>query len=402
MWNSYARYVWYGSCVLLMLLSMSCGSTTESSHVKVAIVLPGGLPEVYEAVQRASDMALAERTPNTSEREIDIIFVGRDGQPDDMDTGEKPAEPSHTNEQRALMQVVDDKQVVAVLGGYSSDEARETIPFLNQFDIPYVSAFATWPGLTKPGYAPGEPGIYYPGGHRTFFRVVPGDDVQAIVAAAWMKRKRLDDVYIVANKSAYAESLANIFLARTSLEGLKIVGHETFDQLDTHQQDALARRIAQAKPKVIYYPVDRSVDYTLVETIRTRNPDVPIVGGDALLYLSLPDSTEGIDDMYATSIAPPVDTVAGAEFVEQYRGTYGTLPDTSTLSLYEALRVVFKAIDNAEEPTRLRVLEAMHNLGEISGVMGTWSFDAYGDTSLQTINLLHIQDGKWVSLEEVG
>lgn len=402
MWNSYTRYVWYSSCVLLVLLSMGCVSPPEYHQVKVAIVLPNGLPEIYEAVQRASDMALAERATNAGERKIEIVFVGHEGQSDDPDTEDANAKQDPTNEQRVLMQVVDDEQVVAVLGGYSSDEARETIPFLNEFDIPYLSAFATWPGLTKPGYAPGEPGIYYPGGHRTFFRVVPGDDVQAIVAAAWMKRKRLDDVYIVANKSAYAESLANIFLARTSLEGLKIVGHETFEQLDTREQHALARRIAQAEPKVVYYPVDRTVDYTLVEAIRARNPEIPIVGGDALLYLSLPDTSEDIDGMYATSIAPPVDTVAGAEFVERYRGAYGTLPDTSTLSLYEALRVVFEAIDRAEEPTRLGVLEAMHNLGEISGVMGTWSFDAYGDTSLQTINLLQIQNGKWVSLEEVG
>lgn len=381
---------------------MGCGTTTDPSRIKVAIVLSSDVPEIYEAVQRVNDMALKDRATKPDKRDIEVVFIARDGQPNGTDTETENTKPVTTREQRALEHVVDDESVVAVLGGYSSDEARETIPFLNQFDITYVSAFATWPGLTKPGYAPGEPGIYYPGGHRTFFRVVPGDDVQAIVAAAWMKRKRLDDVYIVANTSAYAESLANIFLARTSLEGLKIVGHETFEQLDTNEQQALAQRIAQAEPEVIYYPVDRSVDYTLAQAIRARNPELPIVGGDALLSLSLPDNADNMYGMYATSIAPPVDTVAGAEFVEQYRGTYGILPDTSTLALYEALRVVFEAIDRAEEPTRLGVLEAMHNLGEISGVMGTWSFDAYGDTSLQTINLLQIQNGTWVSLDEVG
>jgi branched-chain amino acid transport system substrate-binding protein len=65
------------------------------------------------------------------------------------------------------------------------------------------------------------------------------------------------------------------------------------------------------------------------------------------------------------------------------------------VAAYEAMKVVLYAIEQAQEPTREGVLTAMANLGEFSGIMGTWQFDARGDISITAISGMQIQDGVW-------
>jgi branched-chain amino acid transport system substrate-binding protein len=43
----------------------------------------------------------------------------------------------------------------------------------------------------------------------------------------------------------------------------------------------------------------------------------------------------------------------------------------------------------------------MRNLGDYSGVLGTWTFDANGDTTLSAVSGWQIQGGEWTFLQIV-
>lgn len=68
------------------------------------------------------------------------------------------------------------------------------------------------------------------------------------------------------------------------------------------------------------------------------------------------------------------------------------------LPAYESFRVLLKAIAIADSPTRIGVLRAMSELDTYNGAMGEWKFDVNGDTTLETINLLQLKHGMWVSV----
>src|SRR5439155_13982035 len=82
--------------------------------------------------------------------------------------------------------------VVGVIGTLNSGCAAVELPILNRATPPVamISPANSLPGLTKhvPGSAPDEPDRYYPSGVRTYARVYPTDDLQA-VARAVMTRK---------------------------------------------------------------------------------------------------------------------------------------------------------------------------------------------------------------------
>jgi len=92
-----------------------------------------------------------------------------------------------------------------------------------------ISSSATWPGLTKPGFAQGEPGIFYPTGQRTFFRTTPTDDAQATAAALWARSLGLRTFYVLDDGEAYGAGIANLFSRYAQQIGLYESVHQTVE-----------------------------------------------------------------------------------------------------------------------------------------------------------------------------
>lgn len=101
------------------------------------------------------------------------------------------------------------------------------------------------------------------------------------------------------------------------------------------------------------------------------------------------------------SFLPLIQIETATAFIQAYEARYGNKPGTSGLVAYEATSVLLQAIARADVPTRQGVLRAMHQLDTLSGALGTWAFDANGDTSSETIDLLQLQDGKWIWIETI-
>ena len=96
-------------------------------------------------------------------------------------------------EQENANKAVSDPDAMVYLGPFNSGAAKVSIPILNQAKpgpLAMISPANTYPGLTKGpefGADKGEPDVYYPAGKRSYFRVVPADDIQGAVAARWAR-----------------------------------------------------------------------------------------------------------------------------------------------------------------------------------------------------------------------
>ena len=104
--------------------------------------------------------------------------------------------------------------LVAYIGTFNSGAAKIVIPVLCKAGIAMVSPANTYPGLTKPGKGDGaiEPGVYYPDGCKhNYFRVVPADDLQGDVGAAWAQELGATKVYIVDDTEIYGKGVADVF-----------------------------------------------------------------------------------------------------------------------------------------------------------------------------------------------
>jgi branched-chain amino acid transport system substrate-binding protein len=90
----------------------------------------------------------------------------------------------------------------------------------------------------------------------------------------------------------------------------------------------------------------------------------------------------------------------GREFVERYRQKHGELPEAYAVYGYEAAGVALRAIRDAGTKDRRAIADAALGIRDFDGALGHWGFDANGDTTMRTLTVSGVKDGRFV-FEEV-
>jgi branched-chain amino acid transport system substrate-binding protein len=86
-------------------------------------------------------------------------------------------------------------------------------------------------------------------------------------------------------------------------------------------------------------------------------------------------------------------TGAGVACAEAMEERVGQMSDICAGYAFERAASVLRAIYIAREKDRGKVLDAMFNMKEFGGLVGTWSFSDTGDPGTATLLLNQIPDG---------
>ncbi|MGE5659202.1 MAG: branched-chain amino acid ABC transporter substrate-binding protein [Actinomycetota bacterium] len=297
---------------------------------------------------------------------------------------------------------VADGSVVAVIGHYNSGAAKLSIPILNQANIVMVSPANTYPGLSKPGKGEAkEPNVYYPNGKRNFTRVVPADDIQGSVAAKWAKDLGVQKVYILDDQELYGKGIADIFEATAKKMGMEVLGHEGIDKKAADYK-ALMTKIKALNPDMIYFGgTTQSNAGQLIKDMRNVGmaPDqVKFMGPDGIREQALIDAGgKDAEGVYATfgGLPPKELKGAGAQWYNSYKTKFNAEPEAYAAYAYESAKVVYNAINKVCKNDRAAIRDAVLATKDFNGILGNWSFDVNGDTSLTTMSGNVVKNGKW-------
>jgi branched-chain amino acid transport system substrate-binding protein len=309
---------------------------------------------------------------------------------------------------------VADSAVVAYIGTFNSGAAALSIPILNKANLVMVSPANTYPGLTKPGKGDpkkGEPDVYYPSGKRNYARVVAADDIQGAVAANWAKTLGVTSVYILDDGELYGKGIADVFNKAANALGMKVVAQESIDPKAADYK-ALMTKIAASNggkaPDMIY--VGMVVDNNAAQLLKDKvaamgdNTKVKFMGPDGIQTQSFIDGAGAAvaEGAYATVGGIPNSQLPAAaqQYLKDYAKAYGETNEPYAVYGYEAASVVVNAIEsvcksNGNPMDRASVLAAVMGTKNYSGVLGTWSFDATGDTSLSDMTGYVVKSGKY-------
>ena len=93
-------------------------------------------------------------------------------------------------------------------------------------------------------------------------------------------------------------------------------------------------------------------------------------------------------------------TGKGSEFVDRYRSKYGELPEAYAVYGYEAAGVALRAIRDAGTKDRRAIASAALAIRDFDGALGRWGFDANGDTTMRTLTVSGVENGRFV-FEEI-
>jgi branched-chain amino acid transport system substrate-binding protein len=301
---------------------------------------------------------------------------------------------------------VADGNVVAVVGHFNSGAAKLSIPILNPANLVMVSPANTYPGLTKPGKGePGEPDKYYPNKQRNYTRVVPADDLQGSAGANWAKTLGVQKVFILDDQELYGKGLADVFEAKAKELGLQVVGREGIDSKASDYK-ALMTKIKDLGPDLIYFGgITQNNGGQLVKDMRNVGmtaEQVKFMGPDGIYEKAFIDAAgKDGEGVYATFGGVPANQLQGVgqTWYESYKKKYNSEPEAYAAYGYESGKVIVNAINKVCKNDRAAIRDAVLGTKDYNGVLGTWSFDTNGDTTLTTLSGNVVKNGKWEFVE---
>lgn len=374
------------------------GSTgTSGNTVKILSSFPltGSAVGQTQTIVNSIKQALDETNSTVCDGKLKIEYESLDEAT--AATGKWDAARAAENANRA----VSDTNVVAYIGTFNSGSAKIAIPILNQANLVMVSPANTAVGLTKPGGEPGEPEKYYPNGKRNYARVVPADDLQGSAAANWAKSLGVKKAYILDDQEVYGKGLADVFKATAKKIGIQVLGHEGIDARATDYK-ALMNKIKALNPDMIYFGgITQNNAGQLIKDMRNvgmTQDKVKFMSPDGTYEQALIDAAgKDAEGVLATfgGIPPKQLTGAGKAWYDSYKKKFNSEPEAYAAYGYEAAKVVLNGIGKVCKNDRAAIRDAVLGTKDYKGILGTWSFDANGDTTLTTMSGNTVKGGKW-------
>jgi branched-chain amino acid transport system substrate-binding protein len=303
---------------------------------------------------------------------------------------------------------VNDPDVMVYLGTFNSGAAKVAIPITCKANLVMISPANTYPGLTKKveGVEPNEPDVYYQGCPRNYTRVVPADDIQGAVGASWAKELGAKRVYVLDDTELYGHGIAVVFANHAKKIGLEVVGGpEGIDPKATDYR-ALANKIRGTNPDLVYYGgITQNNAGKLFKDLRAvLGNQVKLMGPDGILEEAfIKDAGDAAEGVYITfgGLTPDRYTGPALEWKNKYVGKFRSEPEVYAIYGYEAMKVALDAIKRAGAKDRAKIRDAVFATKDFKGVLGTWSFDKNGDTTLTTMTGNIVEGGKFKSVKEL-
>jgi branched-chain amino acid transport system substrate-binding protein len=313
-----------------------------------------------------------------------------------------------TNAKKAIA----DPEVIGYIGTYNSGAAKVSMPMLNKAGLVMISPGNTHTGLTKPGMGePNEPAVYRPTGKINYFRVVPADDIQGAVACEFIRADLgAKKVFVLHDRELYGKGISDVFRKSAEASGMQVVGFEGIDPKASNYRSLVTKIRAAGAEAVFFGGTTQTNAAQVLKDLRAGGAKVPFVSPDGTFERAFIEAagkdnvTKEQGGVYITFGGLPSDqlTGLGADFVKRYKAKHGELPEAYAVYGYEAARVLLDAIDRAESKDRASVIAAVAATKDFTGALGTWSFDANGDTTNRMMSVNTIENGEFKFVKAVG
>ena len=254
-----------------------------------------------------------------------------------------------------------------------------------------VSPANTNPGLTKK-WDPGEPQKYYPTGVRNYARVVATDDFQGPADAMWTKSLGYKKVFVLNDKQTYGFGVATTYKNAAKKLGLTVTGFQGWDAKQS-SYEALANSIKASGAQVVFLGgIICNNGAKLMQDIKAVDPGIKLQMPDGF---SDPASNGTVANGAYISVAgqPPKSlTGQGAVFVKSFGKQIGTVPNPYSAYGAQAMDVMLKAVATGGGQ-RAQTTKNLFGLTITNGILGTFTINSSGDTSLLPITI-YKQAGK--------
>ena len=298
-----------------------------------------------------------------------------------------------------------DDSAVAYIGEFNSGASAISLPILNEANLAQISPANTAVGLTtdEAGADEGEPAKYYPTGKRHYVRIVPKDTIQGAALATLMQEDGCQNAYILNDKEVYGAGLARNIEAAAEEVGLEILGNEGIDPKAPNFRSLASKLESENTDCFVFSGITANGAVQLFKDVASALPQAKLYGPDGVAESGFSDPKEGgIPEDVASRVQVTVATLSpdeypaeGKKFFADFESEYGDKnPDPYAIYGYEAMSLVLDAIEEAGSNDRQAVIDALFDTQDRESVLGTYSIDENGDTSLTDYGVYKIEGGE--------
>lgn len=347
---------------ILAMTTLLVGATALANTIKIASVSPlsGSQAGLGETIKLGAQLAVEEAAPWFKERGINLVFVPQDDQAS-PDVGVAVAR-----------RLVNDDAVLGVVGHLNSGVAIPASEVYKEYNLTMVSPANTNPQITERRY----PNVN---------RICGRDDIQGPVGAEFaVNDLGAKKVYIIHDKTAYGQGVAETFRAKALALGAQVVGFDGTEERSNF--NLLIQRMRIMRPDVIYFGGMFDQGGVLLKQLRERKVEAIFIGPDAMDSSELVKiAQDAVIGAYYTTVAGPVELFPAAKsFSERYLAKFNRPAESYALYAFDSAQVFIEAIKKLVEanpdavPARADVAAAVRQVA-FDGITGSIAFDDKGD-----------------------
>jgi branched-chain amino acid transport system substrate-binding protein len=373
----------------------ACGSSNKSSGggggggksltIYSSLPLQGASRPQSEDVIKGEKLALKQHGNKAGSASIKYVSL------DDATAQAGKWDPGQTSSN--ARKAAQDKSAIAYLGEFNSGASAISIPILNEAGVPQVSPANTAVGLTsnEPGANPGEPDKYYPSGQRTYTRIVPKDTIQGAALATLMKNDGCTKVEMTNDKEVYGAGLAKNIAGAAKSQGLTIISNDAIDKNAANYRSLASKAKAAGADCFVYSGITANNGVQLFKDFAAALPTAKLYGPDGVAESGFYDTKEGgIPADVAKRVKVTVATLPadqypaeGQKFFDEFTKKYAIkAPDPYAIYGYEAMNLLLDAIKRSGSGEKADIVKALFSTKDRPSVLGTYSIDQNGDTTL--------------------
>lgn len=366
-----------GSVAVAVLLATGPAARAAET-IKIASVSPlsGAQAALGEMIKMGAQLAVEEGRESFAAAGFTLELAPQDDQAS-PDVGVAVAK-----------RIVNDPEILGIVGHLNSGVAIPSSEVYKDYDLAMVSPANTNPKVTERRYA-------------NVSRVCGRDDVQGPVAAEFaVNELKARNIFVVNDKTAYGQGVAEAFRDKSKALGVRIVGFVGTEEKSNFQ--SLILQMKALKPDFVYLGGIYDQGGLLLKQMREKGIAAPFMGPDGL------DSSEFVriaqdaaKGAYYSTVAGPVDQYpAAAAFAKAFEARFKKKPESFALYAYDSANVILEAVRTlaretpGKRPARTAVCQAVRRVS-FQGITGRIEFDDKGDRKKSDYYILLLKEASY-------
>ena len=283
--------------------------------------------------------------------------------------------------------IIADKDILAVIGHLNSGVAIPSSEVYKEVNVAMISPANTNPTVTDRNL----PNVS---------RVCGRDDVQGVVGSEFAKGQHTKSVYVIHDKTAYGQGIADFFKADAEKKGIKVIGFEGTEEKSNF--DPILTPVKAKNPDLIYFGGIYDQGAPFFKQAREKGLKSKFMGPDGMDSSDLTKiAGKAVVGMYYTSAAGPASALPKAKtFVDEFKKKFSKNPEPYAAEAYDATAIALKAIEAAAKAGKMSREDVSAQVRKVkhAGITGDIEFDGKGDRKKALYFVLQVANddpAKW-------